>query len=122
MGTAQHTCRGVILYNNNDRTRLGQQEKLSCVLKLLQIMRNLLLNLELDGFRMIKWWADATITVHHDMKNHTSGEMFTGNGAAYSALSKQKLNTKSLTESELVGVYDLMSQIIWMQYFWRLRA
>ena len=40
-----------------------------------------------------------------------------GRGALYSALSKKKLNTKSSTEAELVGVDDLMPQILWMCYF-----
>ena len=39
-----------------------------------------------------------------------------GRGALYSALSKKKLNTKSSTEAELVGVDDLMPQILWMRY------
>ena len=38
-------------------------------------------------------------------------------GALYSASRKQKLNTKSSTKAELVGVDDLMPQILWMRYF-----
>ena len=40
-----------------------------------------------------------------------------GQGSLYSALKKQKLNTMSSTEAEMVGVDDLMPQILWMQYF-----
>ena len=39
-----------------------------------------------------------------------------GQGALYSISNKQKMNTKSSTEAELVGVDDLMTQILWMQY------
>ena len=56
-------------------------------------------------------------SVYHDMKSHTGGMMSTVRGAPYSASSKQKLNTKSSTESELIGVDDLMPQILWMRYF-----
>ena len=43
--------------------------------------------------------------------------MLMGQGALYSASSKQKLNIKSSTEANLVVVYDLMPQILWIQYF-----
>ena len=65
----------------------------------------------------MKWWVDAAFDVHHDTKSHMGGMMSMGRGALYSALSKKKLNTKSSTEAELVGVDDLMPQILWMCYF-----
>ena len=37
-------------------------------------------------------------------------------GYLYYASNKQKTNTKILTEAELVGVDDLMPQILWMRY------
>ena len=40
-----------------------------------------------------------------------------GKGTVYATSTKQKLNTKSSTEAELVGVDDCMSQIIWTRYF-----
>ena len=40
-----------------------------------------------------------------------------GKGAVYSASTKQKLNTESSTESELVGIDDLMPQILWTRLF-----
>jgi hypothetical protein len=43
--------------------------------------------------------------------------MTMGQGAANAQLSKQKLNTKSSTESEFVDVDDVISQVIWMKYF-----
>ena len=51
------------------------------------------------------------------MKSHTGGMIKMGRRSLYSASNKQKLNTKSLTESELVRVYDLMLQILWMQFY-----
>ena len=56
-------------------------------------------------------------TVHHNMKSHMYGMMSMGRGALYSASNKQKMNTKSSNEAELVGVNDLMPQILWMRYF-----
>jgi len=43
--------------------------------------------------------------------------MSMGKGAFYTASTKQKLNTKSSTEAELVGVNDFMPQILWTRYF-----
>ena len=51
------------------------------------------------------------------MKSHTGGTMSLGTGAIYSSSSKQKLNTKSSTESELVGANDILPQALWTKYF-----
>ena len=40
-----------------------------------------------------------------------------GRGALYSASNNQRLNTKTSTKANLVGVDDLMPQILWMHYF-----
>jgi hypothetical protein len=43
--------------------------------------------------------------------------MMLGKGSAYSACTKQKLNVKSSTEAELVGVSGVMPQVLWARYF-----
>ena len=43
--------------------------------------------------------------------------MSVGKGAAYSTSTRQKLNTKSSTEGELVGVDDIMPQCLWTRNF-----
>jgi hypothetical protein len=43
--------------------------------------------------------------------------MSMGTGAAYSTSKKQKLNTKSSTEAELVGIDDVLPQALWTKYF-----
>ena len=63
------------------------------------------------------WWVDAAFTVHHNMKSHTNGAISVVEGALYSTLIKQKLNTKRSTEAELLGLDDLMPKILWMRYF-----
>ena len=40
-----------------------------------------------------------------------------GTGFPIVSSTKQKLNTRSSTESELVGVDDMMSSILWTRYF-----
>jgi hypothetical protein len=65
----------------------------------------------------VRWWVDASYAVHPDMKSHTGGAMSLGSGVIYGTSKKQKLNTKSSTESELVGTDDAMPQILWTLYF-----
>jgi hypothetical protein len=91
--------------------------KLSQVIKYLRQTKELVLRLSADNLNIIKWWVDASYGVHHDMKSHTGGVMSLGTGAAYSTSKKQKLNTKSSTEAELVGVDDVLPQALWTKYF-----
>ena len=62
-------------------------------------------------------WVDASYGVHPDMKSHTGGTMSLGYGTLHTKSSKQKLNTKSSTEAELVGVSDYLPYNIWMTNF-----
>ena len=48
---------------------------------------------------------------------HTGATMSLGGGAAFSSSTKQKLNTRSSTESELVAVDDKMTDLLWCKYF-----
>ena len=92
-------------------------KKLQRAIRYLRDTSTLVLTLESDGSQTIHWWVDAAFAVHHDMKSHTGGMLSLGKGAIYSTSQKQKLNTKSSTESELVGVDDLMPQILWTRLF-----
>ena len=51
------------------------------------------------------------------MRGHSGGALTLGIGFPISSSSKQKLNMRSSTESELVGVDNLMALIIWSQNF-----
>ena len=76
-----------------------------------------MLTLESDNLNTIYWWVDALFSVHHNAKGHTGGMLSLGKGSIYSASKKQKLNTKSSTEAELVGVDDILPQILWTRNF-----
>eukprot|EP00957_Ditylum_brightwellii_P102498 7811983-Ditylum_brightwellii.AAC.1 len=51
------------------------------------------------------------------MRGHTGVTMLLGEGLIFSSSKKQKLNTKSLTETELIAVNDAMPNILWTTYF-----
>ena len=65
----------------------------------------------------MKWYVDAAFAVHKDIRIHTDGLMTMGTVGAYVQSRKQKLNTKISTESDLVGVDDVLTQVIWTRYF-----
>jgi hypothetical protein len=60
--------------------------------------------------------VDAAFAVHPDFKSHTGGVMTFG-GAAQSISRKQKLNTRSSTESEVVGADNVLVMILWTKLF-----
>ena len=70
-----------------------------------------------DVLSKLQTWVDASYAVHQDMKSHTGGAVSFGRGALLSKSSKQKLNTKSSTEAELVGASDYLPSTIWVKYF-----
>ena len=60
----------------------------------------------------IKWYADAAFAVHKDMRSHTGGFTTMGSGGAFVQSIKQNLNTKSSTETDLVVVDNVLTQVI----------
>ena len=73
--------------------------------------------MSIDDVSVSKWWIDASYAVHSDMKSQTGAVMKMGRGALYSKATKQKLNSRSSTEAELVAVHDVMPQVLWTRYF-----
>jgi hypothetical protein len=65
----------------------------------------------------IKWWINASFAVHLDMQSHMGGTLSLRKGLVYSMSQKQRINTKSSTEAELVGVDDGMPLVVWTQNF-----
>jgi hypothetical protein len=70
-----------------------------------------------DGTGVLKWYVDASFAVHANMRGHTGGALTMGRGFPIVSSTKDKINMQSSTESEFVGVDDMMSLIIWMNYF-----
>jgi hypothetical protein len=85
--------------------------------KLVQMLRFLRqtckdrLTLRADG-KIAKWYVDAAFGVHPDFKSQTGATMTMGKGAIFSISRKQKLNTRSSTEAELVAADDVVGSIV----------
>ncbi len=70
-----------------------------------------------DDSCIIKWYVDARFAVHPDFKSQTGACMTLGTGVPGSISRKQKLNTRSSTEAELVGTDDAVNMILWTKLF-----
>ena len=64
--------------------------------------KNLPLILSRDKNGMLKWYIDGSYDVHPNMRGPTGVGLTMGRGFPISALSKQKTNTRSFTELEIV--------------------
>jgi len=62
-------------------------------------------------------FPDAAFALHADMKSHTGNIQTSGKGKASTISSKQKLNTKTSTEAELVAAGDSVPLTLWTRIF-----
>jgi len=93
--------------------------KLRRVMKYLKGTRFLKLTLSAENLRVLKWYVDSSFAIHPDCKGHTGGMLTLGKGAVTSGSRKQKLNGRSSTEAEIIGVDDFMGPLLWTLYFMR---
>jgi hypothetical protein len=57
--------------------------KLARVIKYLRQTSDLVLRLGADNLNVVKWWVNASYSIHLDIRSHTGGAMFMGTGAVY---------------------------------------
>ena len=62
-------------------------------------------------------FVDVSFATHLDMKSHTGGGASFGRGMFMCMSRKQRMNTGSTTESEVVGVSDYLPNTIWLMRF-----
>jgi hypothetical protein len=73
--------------------------------------------LSANGSGILKWWVDASFALHPNMCGHLGGGLSLGLGFPIVSSTKQKLNTRSSTETEIMGADDVMPAICWNRYF-----
>ena len=91
--------------------------KLVTVIKYIRQTIHLPLLIGWDESGVLTWSVDAAFAVHEDIRSHTGACLTIGKGAMLSLSTKQKINTKSSTEAELVGVDDAMNFVVWSKLF-----
>ena len=72
---------------------------------------------ELNNKQVLKWYVDAAFAVHANMKSHTGAVLIMGKGGVICESTKQKVNSRSSTEAELVAVDDKIAKIMWTKRF-----
>ncbi len=91
--------------------------KLSHLVEYLWVNRLRPLIMSPDGIGVLMWYVNASFAVYPNMRSRTGGGLTMGQGFPIVSSTKQKLNTQSSTESELVGVDDMMPIVVWSWYF-----
>ncbi len=86
--------------------------KLEHLMDYLKSTRDMPLILGGNNSGVLNWYIDASFAVHPNMRGHTGGGLTMGRGFPIVSSTKQKLNTRSSTESELVGVDDIFLSIL----------
>jgi hypothetical protein len=79
--------------------------------------RTMPLILSANGSGILKWWVDASFAVHPNMRGHSGGVLSLERVFPIVSSTKQKLNTRSSMETEIVGADDFMPAIYWTRYF-----
>ena len=91
--------------------------KLRRLLRYLKANPKLRLTLQVGETVGVVQYTDASYGVHADGKSHTGSSISLGKGAVHARSVKQKINTKSSTEAELVGLSDEASRGLWCNLF-----
>ena len=71
------------------------------------------LPLTIDDIGTIQWWVDTSHGTHMDCKDDTGMMMPLGKEPYMSILRGQKTNTGNSTKTELVGIDDVLTKILW---------
>ena len=91
--------------------------KLAHLMKHIRVTLKILLKIGANGTGVLKWRIDGSYRVHLNMRGHSGDGLCMGRGFPISASTKQNLNTRSSTETELVRINYFMPGIIWTRNF-----
>jgi hypothetical protein len=91
--------------------------KLVHLMRYIRVARTMPLILSVNGNGILKWWVDASFAVHPNMRGHSGGGLSLGRGFPIVSSTKQKLNIRSSTETEIVCASDFILEICWTHYF-----
>eukprot|EP00978_Attheya_sp_CCMP212_P001665 scaffold3444_cov50-Attheya_sp.AAC.1 len=103
----------VVLSSRTSSPNKSDWNKLVRLMDFLKATQDEVATLEADDTQMMQWHIDAAFAVHGDFKSHTGATLTLGKGTMTSISCKQKINTRSSTESELVGLDDVIAKMLW---------
>jgi hypothetical protein len=107
----------IFLCSRVSKSTVEDRAKLRRLLEYLSGTIDLTYTLGADDIGSFRTWVDASYAVHPDMRSHTGGVISFGTGGILCKSTKQKINTKSSTEAELVGASDYLPNALWTKMF-----
>ena len=93
------------------------ETKLDRVLSYLLFSRAQKMILKIGSEASLNAFVDSSFGLYEDGKSVTGVAIRLGNAAIYVKSGKQKIVTRSSTESELVGISDALSQVLWTREY-----
>jgi hypothetical protein len=91
--------------------------KLIRILGYLKNTEELHITLHCKEIKDLVWYIDGSYATHDDMKGQNGAVLMIGDCAVLCRSSKQKVNSRSSTESELLAVDDALPTIQWTKSF-----
>ena len=110
--TATSFCATRVLHPTEE-----DEEKLDRILGYLLGTKTQTLILRIGDSCEVRAYVDSSFGLYPDGKSITGAVIMLGNAPIFFKSSKQKIVTRSSTESELVGISDTLSQILWAREF-----
>jgi len=92
-------------------------KKLMRLLGYLKGSADLYLTLSCSNLSNLTWYIDGSYASHEDMRGQSGAMLLAGDCAVLFRSNKQKVNTRSSTETELVAVDDALPTIQWTKKF-----
>jgi hypothetical protein len=75
------------------------------------------LTISCNSLDKLTWYIDGSYGIHEDMKGHSGAVLMIGDSTVLSRSNKQKVNTRSSTEAELITVDDTLPTVQWAKSF-----
>jgi hypothetical protein len=87
--------------------------KLVRVLSYLKATVDISLTLTCTSMSSLNWYFDGSYATHDDMKGQNGAVLLIGDTTVISRSNKQKVNTRSSTEAELIAIDDALPTVQW---------
>ena len=92
-------------------------KKLGCVLSYIKCTINDDRIIGATSLEELWNWIDSSHAVHQNMRGQTGGAMSLGVGTLHCRSTKQRINSRSSTETEVIGVSEYLPYNVWLLLF-----
>ena len=75
------------------------------------------MTIDINDITQLHFYADSAHMLNSDIKGHTGAFVTIGGGAILAKSKKQRLNSSSSCESELIGTGEYLKHVTWVRNF-----